>query len=94
MPGREETEVGERGLNLSGGQKQRLAIARALYTDADIFLVDDCLAALDSYVGKKIFHNVFLKYLKGKTIIFVTHALQYLKFFDRVLVMDQGKLVE
>ncbi len=60
-----------------------MAIARAIYSDADIILVDDCLSALDSHVGKKIFNNVFKKYLKGKTIIFVTHALQYLSEFDR-----------
>lgn len=57
------TEIGEKGVNLSGGQKQRISIARALYANADIYLIDDCLSALDSYVGKNIFHNVLLKYL-------------------------------
>lgn len=55
------TEIGENGVNLSGGQKQRIALARAIYSNADIYLIDDCLSALDAYVGKKIFMNVFKK---------------------------------
>lgn len=51
-------EIGEKGVNLSGGQKQRISIARAIYSNADIYLIDDCLSALDVYVGKKIFMNV------------------------------------
>ena len=58
MGGGDLTEIGEKGVNLSGGQKQRISIARAVYNDADIYLIDDCLSALDSYVGKNIFHNV------------------------------------
>ena len=49
------TEIGERGINLSGGQKQRIQIARAIYQDADIYLIDDCLSALDAHVSKNIF---------------------------------------
>lgn len=52
------TEIGEKGVNLSGGQKQRISIARAIYNDADIYLIDDCLSALDAYVGKRVFFNV------------------------------------
>ena len=51
------TEIGEKGVNLSGGQKQRISIARALYANADIYIIDDCLSALDPYVGKNIFYN-------------------------------------
>jgi ABC-type methionine transport system ATPase subunit len=71
------------------GQKQRISIARALYANADIYLIDDCLSALDSYVGKNIFHNVLRKYLHsmGKTVIFVTNAIDYTDYCDRVLVM-------
>lgn len=58
LPGGDLTEIGERGINLSGGQKQRVAIARALYSDADIYLIDDCLSALDNFVSNKIFKNV------------------------------------
>ncbi len=69
------TEIGEKGVNLSGGQKQRVAIARAVYADADIYIIDDCLSALDAHVGLKIFQNVIKGLLKDKTVIFVTHAL-------------------
>jgi ABC-type bacteriocin/lantibiotic exporter with double-glycine peptidase domain len=69
-------------VNLSGGQKQRVSIARAAYTDADIYLIDDCLSALDMHVGKKIFDQVIKGYLSGKTRILVTHALHYLTEFD------------
>ena len=58
MGGGDLTEIGERGVNLSGGQKQRISIARAIYNDADIYLIDDCLSALDAYVGKRVFFNV------------------------------------
>ena len=58
LGGGDLTEIGEKGVNLSGGQKQRISIARALYADADIYLIDDCLSALDAYVGKAIFANV------------------------------------
>lgn len=58
MGGGDLTEIGEKGVNLSGGQKQRISIARAIYNDADIYLIDDCLSALDAYVGKRVFFNV------------------------------------
>lgn len=61
LQGNDMTEIGENGVNLSGGQKQRIALARAIYSNADIYLIDDCLSALDAYVGKKIFMNVFKK---------------------------------
>ena len=64
-----------------------------MYANADIYLIDDCLSALDSYVGKNIFHNVLQKYLheEGKTVIFVTNATEYC---DRVLVMKEGRIAE
>ena len=92
LSGGDMTEIGERGANLSGGQKARLAIARALYSDADIFLFDDPLSALDAYVGMNIFNNVILDYLKGKTIIVVTHALQYISHMDRIIYMKNGEI--
>jgi ABC-type multidrug transport system fused ATPase/permease subunit len=52
LPGGDQVEIGERGVNLSGGQKQRISLARALYADADIYIIDDCLSALDAYVAK------------------------------------------
>lgn len=83
-------------MNLSGGQKQRISIARAVYSDADIFLIDDCLSALDAYVGKNIFYNVIKKHLqnRGKTIVFVTNAIDYSDESDRVLVMENGKIIQ
>ena len=92
LSGGDMTEIGEKGANLSGGQKARLAIARALYSDADIFLFDDPLSALDAYVGMNIFNNVIMDYLKGKTIIVVTHALQYISHMDRIIYMKNGEI--
>lgn len=77
LEGGDLTEIGENGINLSGGQKQRISIARAVYANADIYLIDDCLSALDSYVAKNVFNNVILEYLhkRNKTIIFATNAM-------------------
>lgn len=87
------TEIGERGINLSGGQKQRVSLARAVYSDSDIYLIDDALSALDAEVGKQIFNGVFKKKLKGKTILLVTHASYILDQVDKVLVMRGGEVV-
>ena len=86
------TEIGDKGVNLSGGQKARIAIARALYSNADIYLFDDPLSALDAYVGMSIFNKVFKEYLKGKTVIVVTHALQYIPLMNQVYHMKEGKI--
>jgi ABC-type multidrug transport system fused ATPase/permease subunit len=67
------TEIGERGLNLSGGQKARVALARAVYRDADIILLDDVMSALDSVVARNVFENCVVKYLNNRTRIVVTH---------------------
>ncbi|XP_042073259.1 ATP-binding cassette sub-family C member 12 isoform X2 [Haplochromis burtoni] len=72
----DQAEIGERGLNLSGGQKQRISLARAVYSNRDIFLLDDPLSAVDAYVGKHIFEECIKKELRGKSIILVTHELQ------------------
>jgi ABC-type multidrug transport system fused ATPase/permease subunit len=89
----DSTEIGERGVNLSGGQKQRITIARALYVDADIFLVDDSLSAVDAYVGQSLFNNVFKSELSGKTILMITHNLEILPEVDRILMLQEGNLV-
>lgn len=98
------TEIGERGVNLSGGQKQRVSIARAVYNDADIYLLDDPLSALDAEVGASLFNDCVNGVLKDKTRILVTHQLRVLPQVDRVIIMgvdeatgcckviDQGKL--
>jgi ABC-type multidrug transport system fused ATPase/permease subunit len=69
-------------------------VARAVYSDADIYLIDDCLSALDMHVGQKVFKNVIQGELRGKTRILVTHALSYVHEFDEVLVMREGQIVD
>ena len=94
LPGGDLTEIGERGVNLSGGQKQRISLARAIYEDTDIYIIDDVLSSLDAHVGKEIYHNVMRGLLKTKTVIFITHALQYIKEADKILVFKNGEIVE
>ncbi|XP_034535630.1 multidrug resistance-associated protein 9-like [Notolabrus celidotus] len=94
LPYGDQTEIGERGLNLSGGQKQRISLARAVYSNKDIFLLDDPLSAVDAHVGKHIFEECIKKELKGKSIILATHQLQYLEFCDDILVLEDGEVLE
>ncbi|MGH0117618.1 UNVERIFIED_CONTAM: hypothetical protein FKN15_055597 [Acipenser sinensis] len=94
LPHGDMTEIGERGLNLSGGQKQRISLARAVYSNRDIFLLDDPLSAVDAHVGKHIFEECVKKALAGKTIILVTHQLQYLEFCDKVILLEDGETKE
>lgn len=93
LPGREFTQIGERGINMSGGQKQRVSIARAVYSDSDIYLIDDALSALDTEVGTKIMKNVFEKKLKDKTRVLVTHKLDLLESVDRIIILKQGEIL-
>ena len=86
------TQIGERGINLSGGQKQRISIARAVYSDSKIYLIDDSLSALDAHVGKKIMDGVFCGELDGRTRVMVTHQLKLLPQFDRIIVLEHGKI--
>ncbi|XP_060080895.1 ATP-binding cassette sub-family C member 5-like [Ylistrum balloti] len=94
LPNGDQTEIGERGINISGGQKQRLSLARAVYSKSDIYLLDDPLSAVDVHVGRHLFHKCIKKTLKGKTIILVTHQLQYLHHCDEILVIEEGKIAE
>ncbi|CAI9738033.1 resistance-associated 1-like [Octopus vulgaris] len=97
LPSGVETEIGEKGVNLSGGQQQRVSLARAVYNDADIYILDDPLSAVDSHVGKHIFNKVIGPngLLKNKTRILVTHAIQWLPQVDCILVMDEeGRISE
>ena len=89
-----ETLLGDKGVNLSGGQKIRLSIARAMYSDRDVYLFDDPISALDIHVGKYVMEEGIIGYLKGKTRVVATHALAYLPLFDYIYVMDQGEIVE
>uniref|UniRef100_A0A8C5HE38 ATP-binding cassette sub-family C member 5 n=1 Tax=Gouania willdenowi TaxID=441366 RepID=A0A8C5HE38_GOUWI len=94
LPYGDQTEIGERGLNLSGGQKQRISLARAVYSNRDIYLLDDPLSAVDAHVGKHIFEECVQRELRGKSIILVTHQLQYLEFCDDILVLEDGEVRE
>eukprot|EP00916_Digyalum_oweni_P014689 GHVL01024075.1.p1 GENE.GHVL01024075.1~~GHVL01024075.1.p1 ORF type:complete len:1002 (-),score=169.84 GHVL01024075.1:2997-6002(-) len=86
------SQIGDRGLNLSGGQKQRVALARAVYADADVFLLDDPLSAVDGNVGKKIFDKCIRGALKTKTIVIVTHHLVYASMCDNIYLIEEGKV--
>lgn len=92
LPAGDMTEIGEKGINLSGGQKARVSLARAVYADSDIILMDDPISALDANVRKKIFSQVFQGMLKQKTRILVTHAIDFLHFTDRIVVLNDGKI--
>ena len=87
LPAGDATEIGERGINLSGGQKQRVALARAVFNDAQLYLLDDPLSAVDVHVGKQLFERVIgnAGVLREKTRILVTHGVHWLPQCDRVL---------
>ena len=87
------TEIGEKGINLSGGQKARISIARALYSNKDIYIFDDPLSALDANVGKNIVKNCILNFLEDKTRILITHALQHVYNADKIYYMKNGRIV-
>lgn len=89
----DETIIGERGINLSGGQKARIEMARAVYKQSDIVLLDDPLSAVDAGVSKKLFEECIKGYLKNRIVILVTHQLQYIKEADRIWVMDNGCII-
>ena len=95
-PGGDATEIGEKGINLSGGQKQRINLARAVYANNDIYLLDDPLSAVDAHVGKHLFDKVIgnTGLLRSKTRILVTHELKYLKNVDLILVLENGTIKE
>ncbi|XP_041075965.1 ATP-binding cassette sub-family C member 3-like isoform X4 [Polyodon spathula] len=96
LPGGDQTEIGEKGINLSGGQKQRVSIARALYSEADIYLLDDPLSAVDAHVAKHIFDKVIGPegLLKDKTRILVTHGITFLPLVDNIVVLVDGSVSE
>uniref|UniRef100_A0A8C2FIF7 Uncharacterized protein n=1 Tax=Cyprinus carpio TaxID=7962 RepID=A0A8C2FIF7_CYPCA len=96
LPGRDQTEIGEKGINLSGGQKQRVSLARAVYSSADVYLLDDPLSAVDSHVGKHLFERVIgpTGLLKDKTRILVTHGISFLPYVDEIVVLVNGVVSE
>ncbi|CAM4454161.1 multidrug resistance-associated protein 1-like isoform X1 [Lepidochelys kempii] len=94
LPNRDQTEIGERGVNISVGQKQRVSLARAVYSNADLYLLDDPLSAVDVHVGKHLFEKLIgpSGLLKNKTRILVTHNLTLLPQTDVIIVMEDGRI--
>ncbi|XP_073750488.1 ATP-binding cassette sub-family C member 4 isoform X3 [Callorhinus ursinus] len=88
------TVIGDRGATLSGGQKARVNLARAVYQDADIYLLDDPLSAVDAEVGRHLFELCICQTLHEKITILVTHQLQYLKAASQILILKDGKMVQ
>ncbi|EFJ20476.1 hypothetical protein SELMODRAFT_108621 [Selaginella moellendorffii] len=88
------TVIGERGFNLSGGQKQRIQLARAVYQDADVYLLDDIFSAVDAHTGTALFMDCVRGALSSKTVILVTHQIEFLHGADLILVMKQGRVVQ
>ncbi|KAL3493893.1 P-loop containing nucleoside triphosphate hydrolase protein [Aspergillus germanicus] len=92
LPNGDQTEIGERGITISGGQKQRLNIARAIYFNAELVLLDDPLSAVDAHVGRHIMDKAICGLLKGRCRILATHQLHVLSRCDRIVVMDEGRI--
>ncbi|XP_057517161.1 ABC transporter C family member 3-like isoform X2 [Amaranthus tricolor] len=90
----DQTVIGERGINLSGGQKQRIQIARALYHDVDIYIFDDPFSAVDAHTGSHLFKEVLLGFLSGKTVIYVTHQVEFVNAADVIVVMNNGEIAQ
>ncbi|OMJ20893.1 ATP-binding cassette sub-family C member 11 [Smittium culicis] len=90
----EFTLIGERGVTLSGGQRARISLARAVYSKAELYILDDPLSAVDPKVGKHIFDSVICGHLRNKTVILVTHQLQYVHKCDNIAVLENGSIVE
>jgi ABC-type multidrug transport system fused ATPase/permease subunit len=93
MPAGDATDVGDRGATLSGGQRQRIALARAAYEDADVYLVDDPTSAVDDTVATTMLDELFTGLLAGRTRVVATHRLDYARRADRVVVLDEGRVV-
>nr|CAI5849598.1 unnamed protein product [Callosobruchus analis] len=92
LPHGDHTLIGERGVSLSGGQRARINLARAVYKDADIYLFDDPLSAVDTHVGKHLFEKCICGYLGSKCVILVTHQLQYLKSANSIYMLKDGAI--
>ena len=92
LPGGDLTEIGERGITVSGGQKQRLNIARAIYFNADVVLMDDPLSAVDAHVGRHIMDKAICGLLKDKCVVLATHQLHVLNRCDRIIWMQDGRI--
>ncbi|KAF9904659.1 Multidrug resistance-associated protein 1, partial [Lobosporangium transversale] len=96
LPAGDMTEIGERGINLSGGQKQRVSLARAAYDDADIYLLDDPLSAVDAHVSHHLWNHLLgsTGLLRDKTRVLVTHGIHHLREVDQIVVLHEGMVAE
>ncbi len=93
FPKKDENEISSSGGNLSGGQRARVSLARCLYKDADLYLLDDPLASIDAKVGNNIFKEAFVDYLKDKGRILITNELSNLSHVDKIIYMDKGNII-
>ncbi|WCJ26433.1 ABC transporter C family member 10 [Euphorbia peplus] len=93
FPFGELTLIGEKGVNLSGGQKQRIQLARALYQDADVYLLDDPFSAVDAHTATSLFNEYVIRALSGKTVLLVTHQVDFLPAFNSILLMSGGEII-
>uniref|UniRef100_A0A8C3WXL7 ATP-binding cassette sub-family C member 10 n=1 Tax=Catagonus wagneri TaxID=51154 RepID=A0A8C3WXL7_9CETA len=94
LPAGDQTEVGEKGVTLSGGQRARIALARAIYQEKELYLLDDPLAAVDADVASHLLHRCILGVLSHTTRLLCTHRTEYLEKADVVLLMENGRLVQ
>lgn len=90
LPFGDLTQIGEKGVNLSGGQKQRVQLARALYQDADIYLLDDPFSSVDVHTATSLFNEYVMISLAEKTVLFVTHQVEFLQSFNSIQLMCDG----
>ncbi|XP_026807567.1 probable multidrug resistance-associated protein lethal(2)03659 isoform X2 [Rhopalosiphum maidis] len=93
FPHGDRTLVGERGITLSGGQRARINLARAIYKQTDIYLLDDPLSAVDTRVGRHLFEKCIRDYLREKTCVIITHQVQYLTDVNQVILIDNGSII-
>jgi len=87
------SEIGEKGNNLSGGQKARLVLCRAVYSQVDIYLLDDPLSAVDPKVARSIYTNAIEKVLKGKTVLLTTHQVDFARSCENIIIMEDGRVL-
>ncbi|KAH0572254.1 Xenobiotic-transporting ATPase / Multidrug resistance-associated protein [Spironucleus salmonicida] len=94
FPYGDQTEVGAKGVTISGGQKARIAFARCIYSEADVYLLDDPLSAVDTHVGSRLWNEVIINELvnKGKTVLIVSHQTSWFKECDRIMVLENGRI--
>ncbi|XP_073268598.1 ABC transporter C family member 12 isoform X5 [Populus alba] len=92
--GHDLTEIGARGVNISGGQKQRISMARAFYSNSDIYIFDDPLSALDAHVARQVFNSCIKEGLQGKTRVLVTNQLHFLPQVEKIILLSEGMIKE